>query len=395
MPVLVCEAHERMSIAVIRSLGNAGYPVYACSADEKAIGFHSNFVFRDAVCPSFGINEFSLWLQEYCILHKIKCIVPTENLLLEIKDNFDDFEHLLPLSQDKTTVYKGMSKFDLFQTLQDVYNKTGEQQSNLASAILVEKRITVLDKSLFKLLDAPFFIKSDGTHSTSGASSVTQKSDTVVQALVLVKKNLRQFDKLLIQGFSPGVGVGVFLLRKQGQIFAQFMHMRLHEIPIQGWSSYRKSWWNQDVYNDAVQKLEAMNWEGVAMMEYRWDRASKKFALIEMNGRFWGSLHLALYADVDFPTILIDLFHGSDVDPVFPKQGEVYCRNFLLEIRYVLSQLKTPGSPILNNFFVMIEFVLLTLNPCVKSDLFYPGDRKLFWLDLWGKLLLALDNIKK
>ena len=388
-PVLVCEAQERFSIAVIRSLGLAGYPVHACSPQIHALGFHSKFTSSTSISPPFSSNEFSSWLREYCKNHNIKCIIPTENLLLEIRPDFKYFKHLLPLSHDESIVYSGLSKFDLFQTLLDKYPNTSDQLTNLPPAILIEKGKHVPDNDSFRQLETPLFVKADGCHSSIGAESITQKVETVDQALDLVKERLKQFDKLLIQGFSPGVGVGVFLLFKQGRILAKFMHLRLHEIPIQGWSSYRKSWWHQEIYEDAEIKLREMNWEGVAMMEYRWNRVTNKFSLIEMNGRFWGSLHLALYAEVDFPAILVDAFHGSVNDLVFSKK-EIYCRNTVLELKYVLSRLKDSSNTMLSKLFVMIEFIFLTINPRIKSDLFYPGDRKLFWLDLREKLLLVL-----
>jgi predicted ATP-grasp superfamily ATP-dependent carboligase len=297
------------------------------------------------------------------------------------------------LKQDEATVFKGMSKFSLFQTMLDKYAKSDVQEAHLPLTILIEKGRPGFDKESFSQLKAPFFIKADGCFSPIGTKSITQRVDTVDQAINLANEHLRQFDKLLIQGFSPGVGVGVFLLRWQGRILARFMHMRLHET-LYGWSSYRKSWWQQEIYDDAEIKLNEMNWEGVAMMEYRWDEATDNFALIEMNGRFWGSLHLALYAEVNFPVILLDAFHGSVDDQVFPKKQEVYCRNAVLELRYLVTQIKDPDNSILSKPYFLLEYIFLTLNPFIKSDLFFPGDRKLFWLEIWGKILLVFDRSK-
>ena len=40
----------------------------------------------------------------------------------------------------------------------------------------------------------------------------------------------------------------------------------------------------------AVRMLGPIGWHGVAMMEYKQDPRSGDYALIEINGRFWGSL---------------------------------------------------------------------------------------------------------
>ena len=43
------------------------------------------------------------------------------------------------------------------------------------------------------------------------------------------------------------------------------------------------------------------------MVEYRHDPLSGQYWLMEVNGRFWGSLPLATAAGADFPTMLADM----------------------------------------------------------------------------------------
>jgi hypothetical protein len=51
--------------------------------------------------------------------------------------------------------------------------------------------------------------------------------------------------------------------------------------------------------------LERFGWCGVAMVEYKRDSATGQAYLMEVNGRFWGSLQLAIDSGVDFPRILV------------------------------------------------------------------------------------------
>ena len=48
--------------------------------------------------------------------------------------------------------------------------------------------------------------------------------------------------------------------------------------------------------------LDAFGWCGVAMVEYKLDERTGTPYLMEVNGRFWGSLQLAIDAGVDFPS---------------------------------------------------------------------------------------------
>jgi len=51
--------------------------------------------------------------------------------------------------------------------------------------------------------------------------------------------------------------------------------------------------------------LDRLHWEGVAMVECKQDLDRGGWCVIEINGRFWGSLQLAIDSGVDFPVHLV------------------------------------------------------------------------------------------
>ena len=122
-----------------------------------------------------------------------------------------------------------------------------------------------------------------------------------------------------------------------------------------------------------------MDWQGVGMLEYRWDPATGDFCLIEFNSRFWGSLHLALYAGVDFPALLVDAYFGHPRDSTPARLGTKCRLTFPNEVEYVWSCLKDRGLPAFTKVWVVAEFFLLGMDPRVKSDMLYDGDRSLYW----------------
>lgn len=114
------------------------------------------------------------------------------------------------------------------------------------------------------------------------------------------------------------------------------------------------------------------------MFEYRWNPDDDRFYLMEFNSRFWGSLHLALYAQVDFPRLLADAYFGHPA-PAVLDYPEVRSRwTFPRELEYVLSCLKDGELPPARRLWPVLEFFLLGLNPGVHSDLNFPGDRALY-----------------
>lgn len=110
-----------------------------------------------------------------------------------------------------------------------------------------------------------------------------------------------------LQQRIEGDGIGVFVLMWNGELVARFAHRRLREKPPAGGVSvYRESVaLDPELERQSLRLLEAFGWEGVAMVEYKLDRSGTPY-LMEINGRFWGSLQLAIDAGVDFPRLLVD-----------------------------------------------------------------------------------------
>jgi predicted ATP-grasp superfamily ATP-dependent carboligase len=66
----------------------------------------------------------------------------------------------------------------------------------------------------------------------------------------------------------------------------------------------------------AVALLQAMGWRGVAMVEFKQNSRDGSLRLMEINGRFWGSLQLAVDAGVDFPALAVEVALGRKRAPV-------------------------------------------------------------------------------
>lgn len=108
----------------------------------------------------------------------------------------------------------------------------------------------------------------------------------------------------LIQQYCRGVGLGQMLYMDGGQATLRFQHRRLHEWPPEGGVSTlcRAEPTNahaaQMLLSEAL--LRALEWQGQAMVEYRYEAESGRYWLMEVNGRFWGSLPLARHCGALF-----------------------------------------------------------------------------------------------
>jgi predicted ATP-grasp superfamily ATP-dependent carboligase len=183
----------------------------------------------------------------------------------------------------------------------------------------------------------------------------------------------------MIQTFVPGYGCGFFALYQDGVCKRVFMHRRIREYPPAGGASCcAESFYDPALKEAGIKLLDAMNWHGVAMVEFRYDPVQEKYALLEVNPKFWGSLDLALAAGADFPCYLCQMASGEAL-----FYSEKYC--YPLRYHWPLSGeiqhfLKRPGA------FGSIAGDLL--NPRVKSNLWLsdlePNARE--FLSLLGSL---------
>jgi predicted ATP-grasp superfamily ATP-dependent carboligase len=93
--------------------------------------------------------------------------------------------------------------------------------------------------------------------------------------------------------------------------------------------------------------LDHIAWHGVAMVEFKVSADGTPY-LMEINGRFWGSLQLAIDAGVDFPWMLYQLATGQTVDPVDRYVTGVRSRwlmGDLVRLCKVLAGLELPPGP--------------------------------------------------
>lgn len=84
------------------------------------------------------------------------------------------------------------------------------------------------------------------------------------------------------------------------------------------------------------------------MVEYKVNQASGEFALMEVNGRYWGSLPLSRMAGIDFPYYQWQLAHGES--PAVAKAYRVGVRmrwtaGILMRLHEVASQAFARGRP--------------------------------------------------
>jgi len=149
---------------------------------------------------------------------------------------------------------------------------------------------------------------------------------------------------IMAQEVIHGPGIGIFLLMREGEPLAQFSHRRIREKPPSGGVSVvcQSEPMNTDLLERSIRLLRHFDWNGPAMVEYKVDAATGEPVLMEINGRFWGSLQLAVDAGVDFPRLLLES-HRAVPLPSPSDYRSVSMRWFWGDVDHLIARWREPG----------------------------------------------------
>jgi hypothetical protein len=93
---------------------------------------------------------------------------------------------------------------------------------------------------------------------------------------------------------------------------------RLLTIPPEGGAGiYNETTDRRDIRDQGIAILERLGWHGPAQVEFKVDARDGTPTFIEVNGRLWGTLALAIHAGIDIPTMACRMAVDGDVEGRF------------------------------------------------------------------------------
>jgi predicted ATP-grasp superfamily ATP-dependent carboligase len=138
-----------------------------------------------------------------------------------------------------------------------------------------------------------------------------------------------------------------------------FMWNEIRSYPPSGGSStYSESIYDPKVKEYGLKLLDALDWHGVAHIEFKLDKRDKQFKLMEINPKFWASVEVASQSGIDFPYLLCKMANGVQLE-----YSEEYDRNvkFHWLYREIKHAMQKPNA--------IPRIVADTFNPRVRSDI--------------------------
>jgi predicted ATP-grasp superfamily ATP-dependent carboligase len=351
--VLVTDGDERAALAVVRSLGRAGYAVHVCGDKRRTLaGVSRRAAAVFAVPDPLRVpRDFVASVAAYVRTHAIDVILPiTEPALLAVlsaRASFGDAAIPFPSIE---TFRAASDKAALMGVASQLGLAVPRQWELVASGALANLDVSALPYPVV-IKPGRSVGEHDGVRSKQGVRYASGSAELRARVAAMSPAAF----PLLVQERVIGAGSGVFLLRWGGAIIASFAHRRIREKPPAGGVSvYAEAVPLDDTLREHSERLlDRLQWEGVAMIEYKIDTRTGVPYLMEINGRFWGSLQLAIDAGVDFPLLLVRLAMGERIAPQHEYREGTRGRWWWGEVDHVLARMRRseaelalpPGSP--------------------------------------------------
>ena len=355
--VLVLGADDRSGLAVVRSLGRKHIEVHVGWCSPGSVVTCSRYVSMVHDIPSYSATD-GRWRDALVSLMKKEAfhlVIPcSDPVLIPLQKNRKELESFgeIYLLDDRT--------FDVTMDkikMNEVVRKLGINLSR--EQVLVKEN--QVEEILQECCKWPLVVKPK--------SSFIEK-DLHAKRYVRIARDSKELRNIThellndgpiqIQEYFKGRGVGIEVLVDHGEILVSLQHERIHEPKNGGGSSYRKTVPLNAEMHEAVQLvMRELEYTGVAMVEFKFNVDSGEWIFVELNGRFWGSLPLAIAAGADFPFYLYALLIKGMRD--FPKSYRVglYGRNIRKDVGWfekaLLEQNKGIGQRVKVLFQAMKE----------------------------------------
>ena len=319
--VLVLDASERASLAFIRSLGRRGFHITAADHVTFSLGHLSRYCKKRIIYPS-PEKSCPLFVKAIKLLLKkenFDVVIPvsefTVTILSYYKDELNDYALIAVPDYDQY-----VKTYDKANTVQHLHicrlphpstymiNDIGEIKE--VAHVIKYPAVIKPRRKVYWLDGKAYVLKVTSEHYVGNPKELITKYQQIVQKGKLLKLGLLP----IIQEYIPGETYGVEILSCRGEVKAIFMHKRLAEYPITGGAStFRESVYLKELVDIGQAVSYTFKWHGLAMIEVKIDKRDGTPKIIEINGRPWGSLPLAVNAGVDFPYLYLEMLLGNNL----------------------------------------------------------------------------------
>ena len=380
--ILIVHGGGHIDLAIARSLGRAGARVVVGSPEGLGYARHSRYVSAVLPLPDRDPRAIALATLEFVRTGAVTHVItPEESLIARLN------EHRTELEKHAVLLFPAREAFN-----ECLYKDRMIQRAARLGIPAPRTHVpaTLDDLDACRGWKYPVVFKPnhrDPAHRDPLAAEYTAAYATSFEDLQRQVAALGEHADLpMIQEFASGEGVGVEVLVRDGEPRRLFQHRRVREKPHTGGISVlcESMPLSPDLTESAVRLLRDLRWEGVAMVEFRRNPTTGEAKLLEVNGRFWGSLPLAIQAGADFPAELLrSCLWPLDAQLTAPYRVGVQCRSLTHDSAALFEILRTGARP----RWTAIREYLAGFRPSVGAFIWAWDDPLPSLLHPWQRLL--------
>jgi len=288
-----------------------------------------------------SINKRIFFSKSYYKIIKLTQVTSADEKIRELKKIYDNFscDVFFPFGYNLVTDYIEEShkekklnmntpygKYENYWNLSDkkalykLLDKTSINLPKLYGEISINKKIN------FKNLTYPVVVKKTKGCGIKNNVKIATNENKIVDITKHSKGLRNNFEEYIIQQYIPGTIYDVGGFSIDGDIYYHVPQRRTITYPIGGGVAAVN-----DVYNDpkliklATIIIKKAEWTGPFQVEFRYNPKDKKYYLLEVNAKMWGSTPLSLKANPN----LLDIALNVAIDKKVKKS-----LNFKNNLRY-------------------------------------------------------------
>jgi predicted ATP-grasp superfamily ATP-dependent carboligase len=338
MPAVFVLGMGLTGLAVARSLGRRGIPVWGFDDDPKRIGFSSRFC-KGMVCPAPVSEEDAL--AEFLLLRGRGAggrpiLFPTsDEFLLAVSSQRERLSPVYSLPLADRDVILAMNDKRRFHELTKRFGVPSPRtyfprDLQDLERIAEEVSYPCILKPIYSFLYSGRFVKVVRATSRKDlldqyAEIFSSRNDAIVQEVIAGPDDQQYAVGSYLNGNSEAIAV--FISRKIRQRPAGF-----------GIGTFYESCDNPVLQQRSLSFLQGVGYRGLSEIEYKRDSRDGEYKIIEVNTRPWIQVSHAYRLGIDFPYLAYRELAGEDVTPVEAERRCVKWIHFGEDLSTVLGR---------------------------------------------------------
>jgi predicted ATP-grasp superfamily ATP-dependent carboligase len=378
--VLAIVGDTQVGLWVVRSLARNGLEVHAITNTREGQSAHSRYSASAWILEHKPHqNGFDAEILELAQQLDVGSIMPVSegfhNRLISLQDKLDAAQiHLFSPSRDN---------FDNATDKDYVHQLCLELEIPVAKGMCLDQ---LMEAGVETTLNYPLVLRTRKQNVDTGKVPLKAAYARNLEELLTWQRQFEAFaDNVLVQEYHPGAEEHVQILMHDGEMFMTGDYIGEHHMPLAGGVTVQRiSCHHQPVIDDTVKLLKALNWEGIAGVQFHYDPDTRKYIFLEINPRFSGGLPTVVMAGFEAPFNLWQSHFEPQKMRKTPYKIGLRSRILGGEANWLLGQMRRDELPPGQTHLGRVEAALKVIwhsGPWTKDDSFLLADPKPFVVD--------------